>query len=117
MFDTGDMAPDIAGNALHGAHSKDRIAPGTANTPATANSADIANTADSENPSMGYSRRDMAALGDRPREANPKVQLPTKSLSSDCPPPKVRVLAPINPKYSPCSRSKISEKKVPGFLG
>jgi len=88
MFDTGDMAPDIAGNALHGAHSRDRIALGTVNTPATANSADSANTADTEHPNTARNRDYISVLERRRclREANPKVQLPTKMLSSNCPP-------------------------------
>jgi hypothetical protein len=40
MFDTGGMAPDIAGNALHEAHSKDHLAPGSVNTAANVNSVD-----------------------------------------------------------------------------
>jgi hypothetical protein len=92
MFDTGDMAPDIAGNALHGAHSRDHIAPGTVNTAATANSADSANTADTEHPNTGRSRGYMSVPERRRclREANPKVQLPRKTLSSDCPPLKLK---------------------------
>jgi hypothetical protein len=92
MFDTGDMAPDIAGNALHGAHSRDHIAPGRVNTPATANSCDSANTADTEHPNTVRSRGYMSVLERRRclTEGNPKVQLPTEMLSSNCPPLKLK---------------------------
>ena len=82
------MAANKAGNALNGAHSTDQFVADILDTLATANSADIANTADTEHPSMDCSRGHMAVPEGRGRlrQANPKVQLPTKTLSSDCPP-------------------------------
>ena len=82
------MAANKAGNALHGAHSTDQFVADTLDSLATANSVDIANTADTEHPSMDCSRGHVPAPEGRGRlrQANQKVQLPRKTLSSDCPP-------------------------------
>jgi hypothetical protein len=65
MFDMAGMAADIAGNARHGARSRDHIVASTADTAATANNADIANIADTEHPSMDCSRGYRSVRGDR----------------------------------------------------
>ncbi len=87
MFDMADMALNRAGNASRGAHSTGHSVANTLNTVATANTADIANTADTEHPSMDRSRGHTPVPEDRGcvREANPKVQLPRKTLSSGLP--------------------------------
>jgi hypothetical protein len=108
-----DTAVDRADNALRAAHSTDQFGADTLNNFATANSADIADTVDTACPSMDRSRdHTVPEDPERPREANPKVQLPTKSLSSDCPPPKVRLLAPIDSKTSPLLTVITSEKRL-----
>jgi hypothetical protein len=90
MFDMAGTAADKAGNALHGGHSTDQFVADTLSTAATANSAGIANIADTEHPSMDR-RRGHTPVPEgrgRPEQADQKVQLSRKTLSSNRPPPK-----------------------------
>ena len=93
---------DTAGNALHGDRSRDHIVASIASRLATANSFDIANTAGTEHPSMDRSRsRGHMPVREgrgRPGQADQKVQSPSKTLSSDCPPLIITVVTPRNKK-------------------
>ena len=82
------MDADRADNVLHVAHSTDQFVADNLNTLATANSTDIANTAGTEHPSMDHSTGHMPVPEGHGRlgQADQKVQLPSKTLSSDCPP-------------------------------
>jgi hypothetical protein len=80
--DTAGKAADIVGSGARGVRSTDRIVANTVNTAATAN------TADTEHPNMDRSRGHRPVPEGRgcPRQANPKVQVLRKTLSSNYPP-------------------------------
>ena len=100
IFDMAGRVADTAGNALHGDRSRDHVVASTANSLATANTVDIANTAGTEHPSMDRSRskghmpvpEGQGRLG----QADQKLQSPSKTLSSDCPPLMITVVTPSN---------------------